>query len=95
MPRGHKGESPILAYHVKVIPPSGRARIHEAGCKFCRSGQGMENQDKGTGPTFWHPPYPAPGLRTIAEAKEYVAGLSSRYTDVGQCPYCMKGLVDA
>jgi hypothetical protein len=55
----------------------------------------MENQDKGTGPTYWHPPYPAPGFRTIAEAKGYVAGLSSRYADTGQCPYCMKGLVDA
>jgi hypothetical protein len=84
-----------VAYHVKVIPPSGRARIHEASCKFCRDGQGMENQDKGSGPTYWQPPYPVPGFRSIAEAKGYMDGLGSRYTDTGQCPYCMNGLVDA
>lgn len=70
-----------MAYHVKVIPPSGRARIHEASCKFCRDGQGMENQDKGTGPTYWQPPYPVPGFPTIAEAKRYVLSLGSRYID--------------
>jgi hypothetical protein len=84
-----------VAYHVKVIPPSGRARIHDAGCKYCNAGQGMENQDKGTGPTYWHPPYPEPGFRTIAEAQGYVHGLGSRYEDTGQCPYCMKEQVDA
>jgi hypothetical protein len=95
MPRGPEGENMAFAYHVKVILPSGRARIHEAGCKFCRNGQGMKNQDKGTGPTYWHPPYPTPGFRTVAEAQDYVDGLSSRYVDIGKCPYCMKGQVDA
>jgi hypothetical protein len=84
-----------MAYHVKVIPPSGRARIHEGACKFCRDGRGMENQDKGTGPTFWCPPYPTLGFRTIAEAKRYMDELGPRYTDTGQCAYCMKGLSDA
>jgi hypothetical protein len=55
----------------------------------------MENQDKGTGPTYWHPPYPAPGFGTISEAQQYVDGLGSRYDDTGRCQYCMKGLVDA
>ena len=84
-----------MAYYVKVIPPSGRARIHEGACKFCRDGQGMENQDKGTGPTYWRPPYPAPGFASIAEAKGFMDGLGSRYVDTGQCSYCMKGQVDA
>lgn len=83
-----------MAYYVKVIPPSGRARIHEGACKFCREGQGMENQDKGTGPTYWHPAYPALGLRTIAEATRYMGGLGARYADTGRCAYCMKGLAD-
>ncbi len=84
-----------MSYYVKVIPPSGRARVHEGACKFCRDGQGMENQDKGTGPTYWQPRYPSPGFQTIAQAKEYMDGLSARYKDTGHCSYCLKGLVDA
>ncbi len=84
-----------MGYHVKVIPPSGRARIHDGSCKFCRDGLGMENQDKGSGPTYWHPAYPAPGLQTIAEAKSFMGSLGARYEDIGLCQYCMKGLVDA
>lgn len=83
-----------MGYHLKVIPPSGRARIHEGSCKFCRDGQGMENQDKGTGPTYWKPPYPMPGFETISEAQRAMAGLGDRYRDTGPCQYCMKGLVD-
>ncbi len=79
-----------MAYFVKVIPPSGRARIHDGGCKFCRDGQGMENQDKGTGPTYWHPAYPSPGLPTAGLAREFMAKLGPRYTDTGECPYCMR-----
>jgi hypothetical protein len=78
-----------MAYFVKVIPPSNRARIHDGECKFCRDGQGMENQDKGTGPTYWHPRHPAPGLATVAEAQAFMRALGPRYTDVGQCSYCM------
>lgn len=80
-----------MAYHVKVIPPSGRARIHEASCKFCRDGQGMENQDKGTGPTYWHPAYPAPGLLSFNEAAAFMKGLGPRYADIGPCEYCKPG----
>ena len=84
-----------MPYHVKVIPPSGRARIHEGSCKFCRDGQGMENQDKGTGPTYWRPEHPKPGFPSIAEAERFMGGLGSRYLDTGKCSYCMRGLVDA
>lgn len=84
-----------MSYHVKVIPPSGRARIHQGSCKFCRDGQGMKNQDKGTGPTYWRPAYPAPGFPTIAEANNFVGTLGPRYSDTGSCAYCMKGLSDA
>jgi hypothetical protein len=79
-----------VAYFVKVIPPSKRARIHSGGCKFCRDGQGMENQDKGTGPTYWHPSYPSPGFETVTEATAYVATLGPRYDNTGLCPYCMR-----
>ncbi len=79
-----------MAYFVKVIPPSGRARIHVGDCKFCRDGQGMENQDKGSGPTYWQPRYPSPGFPTVAVAKEFMASLGPRYEDVGACSYCMK-----
>lgn len=82
-----------MPYHVKVIPPSGRARIHEGSCKFCRDGQGMENQDKGTGPTYWHPEYPTPGFMTIVDAERFMAGLGPRYKDTGKCSYCMRGSV--
>ena len=82
-----------MPYHVKVIPPSGRARIHEGTCQFCRDGRGMENQDKGNGPTFWKPAYPLAGFETYREAEQYMAGLGSRYTDTGSCVYCMKGHV--
>lgn len=79
-----------MAYFVKVIPPSKRARVHTGECKFCRDGRGMENQDKGTGPTYWHPPYPSPGLETVAAASAYMAELGPRYEDTGLCSYCMK-----
>lgn len=79
-----------MAYFVKVIPPGGRARIHAGDCRFCRDGQGMENQDKGTGPTYWHPKYPEPGLPSVADARAYMSGLGPRYDDTGLCPYCMK-----
>lgn len=57
-----------MAYFVKVIPPSGPARVHSGDCKFCRDGQGMENQDKGTGPTYGYPKHPEPGLLSVADA---------------------------
>lgn len=79
-----------MAFFVKVIPPSGRARVHAGDCKFCRDGQGMENQDKGTGPTYWYPAYPSPGIATASEARSYMAALGPRYTDIGSCSYCMK-----
>jgi hypothetical protein len=79
-----------MAYFVKVIPPSGRARVHAGECKFCRDGQGMENQDKGTGPTYWRPAFPSQGFTTPSEAKKFMDGLGDRYTDTGLCPYCMK-----
>ena len=81
-----------MPYHVKVIPPSGRARIHEASCKYCRKGDGMENQDRGSGPTYWYPAYPKPGLPSISDAMSYMSQLGARYADTGKCHYCMKGL---
>ena len=80
-----------MAYHVKVIPPGRRARIHVGACKFCRDGQGMENQDKGTGPTYWNPPYPEPGFPNLAAAEAYMGRLGLRYTDTGKCIYCLGG----
>jgi hypothetical protein len=80
-----------MSYFVKVIPPHGRARIHSGDCKFCRDGRGMENQDKGTGPTYWYPKHPKPGLLSIADAKVYMHELGPRSEDKGLCPYCMKG----
>lgn len=82
-----------MAYFLKVIPPSGRARIHVGDCKFCCNGQGMENQDKGTGPTYWHPSYPSPGFQTLAEAKAQMERLGPRYSDIGLCAYCMPRLI--
>ena len=80
-----------MAFFVKVIPPSGRARIHAGECKFCRDGQGMENQDKGSGPTYWQPAYPRSGFERFAEAKAFMDSLGSRYEDTGSCTYCMRG----
>lgn len=80
-----------MSYFVKVIPPSGRARIHTGECKFCRDGRGMENQDKGSGPTYWKPAHPELGFLTAGEAKVFMQGLGPRYRDVGLCQYCMRG----
>lgn len=79
-----------MAYFVKVIPPSGRARIHRGNCKFCREGQGMENQDRKEGPTYWYPAYPAPGLSNMAAANDFMSSLGQRYRDTGSCSYCMR-----
>jgi hypothetical protein len=70
-----------MAYFVKVIPPSKRARIHKGSCKHCREGQGQENQDKGSGPTYWEG-----GFATLREAQLVMAAL--RYTDTGRCAHC-------
>ncbi len=79
-----------MGYFVKVIPPSGRARVHSGECKFCCEGKGMENQDKKTGPTYWYPAFPSLGFPKASQAREYMAGLGPRYRDTGECPYCMK-----
>lgn len=74
-------EAETMAYFVKVIPPSSRARVHDGSCTHCRDGQGQENQDKGTGPTYWEGPFD-----TLAGARAFMAGL--RYSDTGLCAYC-------
>jgi hypothetical protein len=84
-----------MGYFVKVIPPSGRARIHAGECKFCRDGQGMENQDKGTGPTYWHPSFPSAGFQTVTDARKYMETLGLRYVDTGLCSYCMRKYANA
>lgn len=55
----------------------------------------MENQDKGTGPTYWHPQFPAVGFQTVAEARKYMAALGPRYADTGPCSYCMREYTEA
>lgn len=79
-----------MAYYVKVIPPHGRARIHAGECKHCREGRGQVTQDKGTGPTYWKPPYPMTGFASYMEARAFMNGLGPRYKDIGDCPYCMR-----
>jgi hypothetical protein len=74
-----------MPFFVKVIPPSKRARVHSGECDHCRDGQGQENQDKGGGPTRWHPAFPEPGI-SLAEADEYMERLNFR--DTGRCRYC-------
>ena len=82
-----------MAFFVKVIPPGGRARIHSGKCDHCRDGRGQENQDKGSGPTYWQPAFPDPGYETVIEAQVFMEGLGPRFTDTGRCPYCMKSPV--
>jgi hypothetical protein len=50
----------------------------------------MENQDKGKGPTYWHPAYPSAGL-SLPDARAYMGSLGERYVDTGECHYCMRG----
>lgn len=69
-------------FYLKVFPPHRRARIHKAECKHCRHGQGQENQDKGTGPTYWV------GFTSFAEADAHMKSLDPRFKDVGVCQYC-------
>ncbi len=75
-----------MAYFVKVIPPSKRARIHEGSCRHCREGLGQENQDKGSGPTYW-----SRGFATLSEAQSFMAQLPD-YADTGLCAYCKPGV---
>lgn len=77
-----------MAYFVKVIPPSKRARIHGGECRHCRDGRGQEGQDKGSGPTYWKPAYPMPGFETLAEAQQFMADL--HYGDIGACLDCQR-----
>lgn len=35
-----------MSYFVKVIPPAGRARVHEAECRHCLDFVGQANPDK-------------------------------------------------
>lgn len=73
----------IDSFYVKVIPPSGRARVHQSGCRHCRNGQGQKNQDKGSGPTRWDGPFPS-----YQQAKAFMDALGPRYKDVGPCQDC-------
>jgi hypothetical protein len=76
-----------MAFFVKVIPPSRRARIHYGECDHCREGQG---QDQGVGPSYWKPGHPEPGFQTLEEALTFMNGLGPRFTDTGLCADCMK-----
>lgn len=71
------------SFHLKVIPPIGRARIHKSNCRHCNYGKGQVNQDKGSGPTRWEGPY-----NTYREAKAAMDALGKRYKDVGPCQDC-------
>jgi hypothetical protein len=75
-----------MAYFVKVIPPSKRARIHSRECRHCRDGRGQEGQDSGYGPTYWQPAYPQAGYETLEEAHQVMADLD--FHDVGICADC-------
>ena len=75
-----------MSFFVKVIPPHKRARIHKADCMHCRNGQGQENQDKGTGPTYWSEPFP-----TLQEAQQYMELLEG-YRDTGFCRDCLPNM---
>ena len=70
-----------MQFFVKVMPPIKRARVHRGDCRHCRFGQGQENQDKGSGPTFW-----SSSFSTFDAAHEYMTNLS--YNDTGACRYC-------
>ncbi len=72
-----------MAYYVKVIPPSKRARIHFGHCRHCRDGKGQVNQDRGTGPTYWSKPF-----STFRAAKAFMDGLGFRGGDTGACRDC-------
>ena len=83
--------SSAMAFFVKVIPPSKRARIHDGSCTFCRDGQGQENRDKGDGPTYWKPAFAEPGFAVLAEVRAFMGRLGPLYSDTGPCAYCMGG----
>jgi hypothetical protein len=78
-----------MAFFVMVNRPMKRARIHAGDCKYCRDGQGQE-QNKGAGRTCWHPAYPEPGYRTVSEAWAFMDALGRRYDDASRCSHCMK-----
>lgn len=82
-----------MAFFVKIIPPSKRARIHSGECDHCRKGRGQKNQDKRGGPTRWYPAYPKLGL-TLSDAEAYMSSLN--YRNTGRCYYCVqRGAFDA
>lgn len=82
-----------MAFFVKIIPPSKRARVHSGECDHCRDGQGQKNQDKGSGPTRWYPSYPNPGI-ALADAEAHMSDLPGY--DTGRCHYCQqRGAFDA
>lgn len=70
-------------FYLKVIPPSGRARVHRSECKHCNGGLGQYNQDKGGGPTRWEGPFPSYIL-----AADAMKRLGARCADVGPCRDC-------
>ena len=79
-------DNALLNFFVKVIPPSRRARIHASDCIHCRDGQGQENQEIGSGPTYWRPQYPEHGS-TLNEAERFMGDLG--YVDTARCGHCV------
>jgi hypothetical protein len=73
-----------MAFYVFHATPMRRARVHDGTCKFCRDGQGMENQHKnGSEATGWDGPF-----ETLKEADGKMAGF--RFPDTGHCKYCLE-----
>lgn len=73
-----------MPFYVFHATPMSRARVHDGNCKYCRHGQGMENQHKtGSRATGWDGPYP-----TLVEADTKMA--SYRFNDVSRCKYCLE-----
>jgi hypothetical protein len=72
-----------MAFYVFYAKPMRRARIHKGDCKYCRDGQGMENQHKtGSGATGWEGPF--------AKLEEANACMTAfRYEDSQTCKYCL------
>jgi F-type H+/Na+-transporting ATPase subunit beta len=71
---------PFYVFHATLMH---RARIHAGDCKYCRHGEGMENQHKtGSGATGWDGPFSA-----LSDADARMA--SFRFSDTGRCQYCL------
>lgn len=79
-----------MGFFVCQAIPQRRARVHRAGCPYCRSGQGRWSAHPPLTTTAWSQKF-----ENFIDARTYMLEHFSDYRDVGACERCRPDLGDS